>query len=105
MMDDDGNRSLQIVGDSYILANNGFKGHFLKNGQQQKKINLGRTAEYGYKNLISAWNNNFGEPRKSNTDLNTTKNQKTGHNNTNVQAGSNQQIGAKKKTKTVRLNS
>ncbi|NIQ14094.1 MAG: AAA family ATPase [Candidatus Dadabacteria bacterium] len=63
VMNDDGSRELQIIGDDFIKANNGFDTHFLLNGKQMKSIPLGKSAQEGYQNLIRAWNNNH-QPKK-----------------------------------------
>jgi len=65
LMDDDANRQMQIVGDSFVKANNGFQNHFLKvdrqtgKGKQVTKIELGNSPQEGYQNILRAWNNSF----------------------------------------------
>jgi len=67
MMDDDGNRELRILGDSFVKANNGFKDHFLVNGVQRSSINLGRSSQEGYQNILKAWKNTKTKPKPTNT--------------------------------------
>ena len=56
--DNKNERIMQIEGDKFIKANNGFKNHFLKPDETKiTDIPLGTSPEMGYSNLIKAYHN------------------------------------------------
>lgn len=68
LCNEENERVLQIRGDQFIKASNGFNEHFLLNGEQVSELSLGNSAKEGYENFLFAWNNfqsNGQNPKKA----------------------------------------
>ena len=57
MWNNENQRVIQIKGDDFVKANNGFHDHFIYNGEQVSEISMGASAKEAYDNFIYAYKN------------------------------------------------
>lgn len=62
-------RVLQILGDDHVSAGHRLEGRFqTPDGEPLRRIDMGRSAKQGYRNIVAAFKNEFVPPKSSDID-------------------------------------